>query len=34
VNAILAMRHSQPLLGSNELHALRRLAKDSELVRL
>jgi hypothetical protein len=34
VNAVLAMRHSEPALGSNELHALRRLAKDSELVRL
>jgi hypothetical protein len=32
VNAILAVRHSQPALESQELHALRRLAKDTELV--
>ena len=34
VNAVLAVRHSQPALGSKELSALRRLAKDTEPVRV
>lgn len=34
VNAVLAVRHSQPALESNELTALRRLAKDTELARV
>ena len=33
VNAVLAVRHSQSLLGSDELLALRHLARDTELVR-
>lgn len=32
VNAVLAVRHSQPTLESHELSAVRRLAKDTELV--
>lgn len=34
VNAVLAVRHSQPALGSTELSALRRLARDTGLVRV
>lgn len=34
VNAVLAVRHSQPALESEELRALRRLAKDTDLVRV
>jgi len=34
VNAVLAVRRSQPALESKELSALRRLAKDTELVEL
>lgn len=33
VNATLALRQSRPALESQELNAVRRLAKDSELVR-